>query len=358
MAGRVFRRSVTAGVALAGAGAISLASVAALPGDDIAVAGPRSVSVDVQSVAFAEYAEILAAGASAALQQSADALLVKVPDLWWTVHANWPDADLTHWNYALVTDMVLAPVAPLVIGPLNDAVAEVLAQQFPQFGDEIRQLPELVEYSAVRLAGPLLSAIGGAGMAHSGIFYSMTTGQLEPFFEAVAKAPFHVVDGFLNGGYGDLGPVLPGREGSYIPAPGLLTPWGEEPAPRDIKTPEDLESTPSSAPTTSRAALVSAVEDVVGEPETAAGAPEAAVDEAAAPSVKAKAPSKQRGLTSGTERPDIDKASSVRVGIRQGAKDFRTRVRESAKKLSGGAKPTHSAASGPDKLGSDDADTP
>ncbi|MGV0811155.1 hypothetical protein ABQF34_04290 [Mycolicibacterium boenickei] len=344
MADNAFRKSMAAAAALAGAGAISLASVAALPDDEVVIAAPRTVSVDVQSVAFAEYAEILAAGATAALQQSADGLLVKVPELWWTVHANWPDADLTHWNYALVTDMVLAPVAPLVIGPFNDAVAEVLAQQFPAFEAEIRQLPELVEYTAVRVAGPLLSAIGGAGMAHSGIFYSMTTGQLEPFFEAVAKAPFHVVDGFLNGGYGDLGPVLPGREGSYIPAPGLLTPWGEEPAPRDIKTPEDLQSAPSVAPKTSRANLAHAVAEEQG------------TDDAASP-VKVEVPSKRRGLTSATERPDIDKASGLRAGIRQGAKDFRKSVHQGVKKLSGGAKRSGSAAPRPEKPGTGDSAT-
>ncbi|MCV7287506.1 hypothetical protein H7J87_19470 [Mycolicibacterium wolinskyi] len=364
MADKGFRRSLTAGVALAGAGVISLGSIAALPDTDVEIAAvaPRVVSTEVQHVNFAEYAQILAAGATEALELSGDALFRKVPELWQTVQATWPDADLTHWNYALVADMVFAPIAPLVIGPFNDAVAHVLARQFPALETEIRQLPELVEYTAVRLVGPLLSAIGGAGMAHSEIFYSMTTGELQPFFEAVVRAPFHVVDGLLNGGYGDLGPLLPGREGDYIPAPGILTPWGEEPAPRDIKTPEDVETAEAST-------AVEEVEDVVeaDETEDATVSPlRAVVEKLTKPAVeevtvstetKTETEVQENGSATDTadttDTTDTKTESEVakpsrkgvqksddRSGIRQSVKDFRSNVRDSVKKLTGNTKST------------------
>lgn len=363
MADKGFRRSLTAGVALAGAGVISLGSVAALPDTNVEIAAvaPRVVSTEVQHVNFAEYAQILAAGATEALELSGDALFRKVPELWQTVQATWPDADLTHWNYALVADMVFAPIAPLVIGPFNDAVADVLARQFPALETEIRQLPELVEYTAVRLVGPLLSAIGGAGMAHSEIFYSMTTGELQPFFEAVVRAPFHVVDGLLNGGYGDLGPLLPGREGDYIPAPGILTPWGEEPAPRDIKTPEDVETAEVST-------AVEEVEDVVeaDETEDATVSPlRAVVEKLTKPAVEEVAVSTETVTeASAVTQPEAEnetvadttdtktesevakpsrkgvQKSEDRSGIHQGVKDFRSNVRDSVKKLTGNTKST------------------
>lgn len=368
MADKGFRRSLTAGVALAGAGVISLGSIAALPDTDVEIAAvaPRVVSADVQHVNFAEYAQILAAGATAALEQSGDALFRKVPELWQTVQATWPDADLTHWNYALVADMVFAPIAPLVIGPFNDAVAEVLARQFPALETEIQQLPELIEYTAVRLVGPLLSAIGGAGMAHSEIFYSMTTGELQPFFEAVVRAPFHVVDGLLNGGYGDLGPLLPGRQGDYIPAPGILTPWGEEPTPRDIKTPEDLV-------TAEVGSTVEEAEEVVeaDETEDATVSPlRAVVEKLTKPEVEevtvsteteaeasavtqaedeSETKTEAEESASATEKTESDAAkpsrkgvqkSDDRSGIRKSVKDFRSTVRYSVKKLTGNTKPT------------------
>lgn len=349
MADKVFRRSLTAGVALAGAGVIALGSVAVLPDDEIVVAAvaPRVVSVEVEHVNFAEYAQILAAGATAALEQSADGLFRKAPELWATVSAGWPDADLTHWNYALVADMLLAPVAPLVIGPFNDAVAEVLARQFPALETEIRQLPELIEYTAVRLVGPFLSAIGGAGMAHSEIFYSMTTGQLQPFFEAVVRAPFHVVDGLLNGGYGDLGPLLPGREGDYIPAPGILTPWGEEPAPRDIKTPEDVESaapaeselveaepaeveSPEPGPTA--LSVAEEPESVVAE-ETSTGS---AVEEAAETDKNTAEAEAEKGTSA--EQLSDKRSPRTRSSIQQRIKDLRESVDAGVKKLTGAEK--------------------
>ena len=229
MANNVFRQTLTAGVVLASAGAIALAPVTVTPDAPAVIDTPRVVSTAVMPAGLVQDLQLIGTGARSAVEQSVDALTRKIPDLWWTVHEQWPDADLLHWNYALVSDIFLAPITPLLIGPFNDAVAEAVARNFPILGDEIRRIPDFVEYAFVRLIGPVLSAIGGAGVAHSEIFYSMTTLRIEPFIEAIVRAPFHVIDGLLFGGYGDLGPILPGREGQYIPAPGLFTPWGQPP---------------------------------------------------------------------------------------------------------------------------------
>ena len=243
MAHKVLRQTLSTGVALASAGAIALTPVTVAPQFQAVVEAPRVVTTEVMPAGLIQDLQLIASGAQAALGQSYDALTRKIPDLWWTVHANWPDEDLLPWNYALVTDIFLAPITPLVVGPFNDAVAEAVARNFPVLGDQIRQIPELIEYAFVRLVGPILSAIGAAGMAHYEIYMSTTTYRIEPFIEAIIRAPFHVIDGLLFGGYGDLGPILPGREGEYIPTPGLLTPWGQQPPVRDIKTPNDIVDT-------------------------------------------------------------------------------------------------------------------
>ena len=186
MANNVFRQTLTAGVVLASAGAIALTPVTVTPELRAVVDTPRVVTADVMPAGLLQDLQLIGNGARAAVEQSVDALTRKIPDLWWTVHEQWPDADLLHWNYALVTDIFLAPVTPLLIGPLNDAVAEAVARNFPVLGDQIRQIPDFVEYAFVRLIGPVLSAIGGAGVAHSEIFYSMTTLRIEPFIEAVS----------------------------------------------------------------------------------------------------------------------------------------------------------------------------
>lgn len=230
----------------------------------------------------------------------------------------------------MVANIVFAPITPLLIGPLNDAVAEAVARNFPVLGDQIRQVPELVEYAFIRLVGPLLSAIGGAGQAHSEIFYSMTTWRIEPFIEAIVKAPFHVIDGLLFGGYGDLGPILPGREGQYIPAPGLLTPWGQPPPVRDIKTPNDIITT-TTVPD-ANANLVSLVTD----PADSAAENEIAVTDDPGETVTAEADAPE------TTRPAKPAKKDPAAGIRQGIKDFRDNVGRTVKKLTGGGTSSHS----------------
>ncbi|MGW0161403.1 hypothetical protein ACWDUN_19050 [Mycobacterium sp. NPDC003323] len=386
MANKVFRQTLSTGVALASAGAIALTPVTVAPEVKAVIDTPRLVTAEVMPAGLIQDLQLVASGAQAALGQSYDALTRKIPDLWWTVHEQWPDADLLHWNYALVSDILLAPITPLVIGPLNDAVAEAVARNFPILGDQIREIPEFVEYAFVRLVGPLLSAIGGAGVAHSEIYYSMTTWRIEPFIEAIVRAPFHVIDGLLFGGYGDLGPILPGREGQYIPAPGLLTPWGKPPPVRDIKTPDDIvnttvpgadaalvslvtepgEQTEGATTTTTEVTTIEittteitpAVETTettevldpaeVPEPvETTA--PETTAPEVTEPST---APTDVDEPVTETEiETDAETEESTKpakkdpaAGIRQGIKDFRDNVGRTVQKLTGGGAPSRSGS--------------
>ncbi|MDZ7883101.1 MAG: hypothetical protein U5N53_09380 [Mycobacterium sp.] len=372
MANKVFRQTLTTGVVLASAGAIALTPVTVTPDIRAVADTPRVVTTDVMPAGLFQDLQLIGNGARAAVEQSIDGLVRKVPDIWWTVEEQWPDADLTHWNYAMVANIVFAPTTPLLIGPLNDAVAEAVARNFPVLGDQIRQIPDLVEYAFIRLVGPLLSAIGGAGQAHSDIFYSMTTWRIEPFIEAIVKAPFHVIDGLLFGGYGDLGPILPGREGQYIPAPGLFTPWGQPPRVRDIKTPNDIVTTTvpdanaslvslstgrdESATGTDTAATETTtdtvdedpvdtavepvVETVTPDTETVVETPEptetvtAAADDAEVTETdtQADAISDQTETTKPAKPAKKDPAA----GIRQGIKDFRDNVGRTVKKITGG----------------------
>src|SRR5690606_35157737 len=99
MAHKVFRRTVSTGVALASAGALALTPVSVTPEASAVAEKPRAVSVDVMPAGLVQDLQLIGAGATAAVEQSVDALVRKVPDLWWTVEEQWPDADLTHWNY-------------------------------------------------------------------------------------------------------------------------------------------------------------------------------------------------------------------------------------------------------------------
>ncbi|BBY63882.1 hypothetical protein [Mycolicibacterium helvum] len=238
MGHNVFCRSINAGVALAGAGVLAWAPVPALVGDQTALAAPRIVVADV--VPTASSAETLAAAAMDTLRASVHAWTTEVPQLWNTVTADWIDERLTGRNYGRVAELLLLPAVPFVSGPFNRALAGVLSDQFPDHSEEIGQFFEAVEYAAIRVVGPLLSAFAGAGEAHAGIFRPMTTWDIPGFLVAVVKAPIYVIDGFLNGGYGDLGPLL-GQgfdgKGDVIAPPGLFTPWGATVTPRNIDGP-------------------------------------------------------------------------------------------------------------------------
>lgn len=367
MANNVFRQTLSTGVVLASAGAIALTPVTVAPEIRAVIDTPRAVTTDVMPAGLFQDLQLVGNGARAAVEQSVDALTRKIPDLWWTVHEQWPDADLLHWNYALVSDIFLAPITPLLIGPLNDAVAEAVARNFPILGDEIRQIPDFVEYAFVRLIGPVLSAIGGAGVAHSEIFYSMTTLRIEPFIEAIVRAPLHVIDGLLFGGYGDLGPILPGREGQYIPAPGLLTPWGQPPRVRDVKTPNDILTT-TTVPeaganlvtlSTGRGGSATEPNTAVNEPatntvidtpvenavepviETVTNETETAVETREPVTTEPVTTEPADTVTDETETAETTKPAKPAkkdpaAAIRQGLKDFGDNVSRTVKKLTGG----------------------
>jgi hypothetical protein len=344
----VFRRSFTAGLAIAGAGAITWSAVGALPGEEPVAVAPRVVVAGSQSVALTGYAETLVAGAVAALEQSVDGLANDFPAIWSQVNAQWPDAELLHWNYALVADSFLAPVAPLVIGPLNDAVAEVLADAFPDHAEAIGQLPGLVEYTTVRLVGPLLSAIGAAGIAHEGIYYPTTTGDVAGFFEGIAAAPGHVIDGLLVGGYGDLSPLVTGEVGGTpIPAPGLLTPWGQEPPERDV----EWGSTPGAeVPETTEELLGTEVpEDVEEDPNPLSGFEmrfdwkRPAIETSIEASVTEEAAAETVDTHADANVPS--EAPKPRASLRQGIRDIRAGVRESVKRAVQGSRSAEAESS-------------
>ncbi|WP_445167897.1 hypothetical protein ACTXG7_00355 [Mycolicibacterium sp. Dal123E01] len=238
MGHNVFRQSVIAGGALAAAGALAWAPVPALSEGQLSAVAPRVVVADV--VPTANYVETFAAAAVETFEASVHALTTEAPELWRTVQDDWIDERLTGRNYARVAELLLLPVVPFVSGPFTHEVARALSEQFPAYSNEIEGLFEAARYAAIRVVGPLLSAFAGAGEAHAGIFRPMTTWDIPGFLVAVVKAPVYVIDGLLNGGYGDLGPLLGegfDGKGTVIAPPGLLTPWGAKVTPRNIDGP-------------------------------------------------------------------------------------------------------------------------
>ncbi|MDA2891471.1 hypothetical protein PDG61_11165 [Mycolicibacterium sp. BiH015] len=255
MAHSVFHRSITAGVALAGAGAIAFSTLPVLPNHEVAVAraaavvqpaaAPRVLTAEVEYASLVQSLEILLSGAAGAVGQSFAAFSTQMPAIFRQVQEQWADPDLTPWNHSLIASAFFTPVAPLVVGPFTDAVAEVLAQTFPSRGDEIREkLPEAVEYAFARLIGPLISAIGATGAVHQQIYAAGMAGNAPGQWLALLRAPGTILDGFLNGGYGDISALLTGQAGGdRIAAPGLLTPWGEYPQDRSVT--DDWDGIPS-----------------------------------------------------------------------------------------------------------------
>ena len=252
MAHRVFHRSLTAGVALVGAGAIAFSTMPVLPSQETAAAPsavtaqvqqftPRVVTAEVDTVAFVRYLEILGAGASAALKESFSTWNTDIPALFDQVGigvegAQWEDPDLLRWNHSLLGAALFAPIAPLFVGPFTDSVAEALAQTFPSRGAEIREkLPQAVDYAFARLVGPIISAIGATGATHQRYYAAGMEGDRIGQWAALLSAPIDIVKGFLFGGYGDISALITGEVGGpRIAAPGLLTPWGQYPEDKTV----------------------------------------------------------------------------------------------------------------------------
>lgn len=239
-----FRRSITAGVTLATVGAIALVPTAPQLVDS-PLLERRVVTAEVVPAAFFDpgYVALLADGVAGSLRDSLEALTTASPALLQEALANWPLAE-TELAYSQIANAVVVPFMPLVAGPFTDAVTEVLARSAPQFRDQIETLPTFIEHSTIRLLGPVLGAIGGAGAAHAEIYWATATGDVPGFILGVLKIPVYVADGFLFGGYGDVGPLLSGSDGRVIPAPGLFTPWNSDLLKSPDSTPaDDAEST-------------------------------------------------------------------------------------------------------------------
>ena len=130
MAPKVFRRSLTAGIAFAGAGAIAFSTLPVLPADHATVpraavtyadpvATPRMVTTEIEYVALVSSLEILVSGATAAFEESFGAFSNQMPALFRQVQAQWADPALTPWNHSLIAAALFTPVAPLVVGPFT-----------------------------------------------------------------------------------------------------------------------------------------------------------------------------------------------------------------------------------------------
>jgi len=65
---------------------------------------------------------------------------------------------------------------------------------------------------------------------------------------ALLQAAIKIIDGLLFGGYGDVGVFLTGEVGGErVPAPGLLTPWGQYPEDRSVTEEESVDDSPTLA---------------------------------------------------------------------------------------------------------------
>ncbi|MET0898420.1 MAG: hypothetical protein ABWY45_10965 [Mycobacterium sp.] len=358
---------MTAGVALVGAGAIAFAPLPVLSTEVVVAApsapevfAPRVVTTEVLPAGLISSLQLLANGAGAAVTESVDAFQNDVPAIFDQVVAQWPDITLTPWNHSLVAAALLAPVAPLLVGPFNDAAAEVLAQVFPGIGDEIRQgLPAAIEYAFARLVGPFLSAIGATGAVHQDYYFAGMAGDRVGQNLALLLSPIKVIDGFLNGGYGDLGPLLSGDVGGpRIAAPGLLTPWGQWPVDRNVIEQDDElsqtfaepgateELTPAAAKTAAAAVDVVSSEEVSDPAEAVETAVEAEVDEATVAPVTSL-PTEPASSDADTE---TEETKPSRLSIRQGIKDLQDGVR----KLTGAGRPESTEADDAPKPGKAD----
>lgn len=251
MAHSVFHRSLTAGVALAGAGAIAFSTLPVLPTHEAAVARaatvvqpvvpPRVVTTEIEYVALVNALQTLAAGLGDTVGQVFASFTTTIPALNDYIGigvpgAPWEDADYLRLNHSLFGNMLFAPIAPVFVGAFTDAVIEVVAHASGDREDEVREkLTESVDYAFARLVGPIISAIGATGAVHQEIYRAGTAGNPQGQWAALLRAPGVILDAFFNGGYGDISTLLTGEVGGErVAAPGLFTPWGEYPEDRSV----------------------------------------------------------------------------------------------------------------------------
>ncbi|MDG4663241.1 hypothetical protein [Mycobacterium sp. 236(2023)] len=251
MAHSVFHRSLTAGVALAGAGAIAFSTLPVLPTHEAAAAraatavqpviAPRVVTTEVQYVALVNALQTLAAGLGDTVGQVFASFSTTIPALNNYIGigvpgAMWEDADYLRLSHSLFGNMLFAPIAPVFVGAFTDAVIEVVAHASGDREDEVREkLTGSVDYAFARLVGPIISAIGATGAVHQEIYRAGTAGNPQGQWAALLRAPGVILDAFFNGGYGDISTLLTGEVGGErVAAPGLFTPWGEYPEDRSV----------------------------------------------------------------------------------------------------------------------------
>ncbi|OAN33905.1 hypothetical protein [Mycolicibacterium iranicum] len=251
MAHSVFRQSLTAGVALAGAGAIAFSTLPVLPTHEASVARaatvvqpvvpPRVVTTEIEYVALVNALQTLAAGAAGTLGQVFASFTTQIPALNDYIAIGvpgglWEDADNLRLTHSLFGNMLFAPIAPVFVGAFTDAVVEVVAHASGDREDEVREkLTESIDYAFARLVGPIISAIGATGAVHQEIYRAGTAGNPQGQWLALLRAPGVIIDAFLNGGYGDVSTLLTGEVGGdRVAAPGLFTPWGEYPEDRSV----------------------------------------------------------------------------------------------------------------------------
>jgi hypothetical protein len=253
---RAVRSSVTAGVALLGAGVIA-ASPIAPPVPDIHL---PTIHFDATALAAAvspidAYKEVFATATAnlQALVDSADpgevlkqvianqaasltaigtalgtsgqelltALTKTAPDLARTVLTS-----LASGNVEAATNALL--LAPLVVAkPLIDllpAIQQVLTQPVQNLINvaHIFRDPVYDSMVAVGLLSPVINALGASGAAVQDVIDAVKAGDPQQVVNAILTGPATIAGGILNGGYGpDLGSLIPG--GLTVLAGGLLS---------------------------------------------------------------------------------------------------------------------------------------
>lgn len=255
------RSSITAGVAVLGAGVI-VASPLAPPVPELhfpaihASAFNLSAAVapmDVYSQVLHEAAtniQTLTAGAdpapalkqivtnqissltalAGALQsaggQSVTALTKQVPAALQTAVDRLGAGDITGAVNALLTVPLLLTQPAINLVPALERTLMQPVQNLVNVA-KIFSDPLYDSLFAVGMVGPLITGLGATAVAVQNVIDAAVKGDLQQVGNAILTAPAVIADGVLNGGYGpDLGPLVGG--GFSVLAGGLLTPGGFE----------------------------------------------------------------------------------------------------------------------------------
>lgn len=253
------RSSVTAGVALVGAGILAASPIAPPVPDmhlpaihvdattlaaavspidtykqvfETAVTNIRTLAADsdpgevIKQVVANQISALttLGKGLNTAGTGLATALTHDVPQLLNTVFTQLAAGDFEGATNALLT-------VPLVVAqPLINLVPSIVAFNTQPIQNLIKVAglfsdPLQDALYAVGLLGPVISGIGAAGAAVQAVVDAVGTGNPQQIANAILTGPAVIADGFLNGGYGpDLGPLV--GPGLKVLAGGLFTKGG------------------------------------------------------------------------------------------------------------------------------------